>query len=116
MLKQPTNCILWAHPELAREPQASRFELIDTYEDESHWWRRLLKCRECGQLYFCEFYEEIDWVDGNDPQYSTFIPVQSDLEIELLKGTSRMELLNFFPRLQEDFPQDADKPNVRWMT
>ncbi len=36
------------------------------YADESHFQRYLLKCRECGQLYFFEFLEEIDWSHGKD--------------------------------------------------
>jgi hypothetical protein len=51
--------------------------LLDTYADDSHLSRRLLKCRECAQLYFFEFYEEIDWLDSKDPQYVTYIPVET---------------------------------------
>jgi hypothetical protein len=91
-----------------------RFELLETYADESHWWRYLLKCRECGQLYFYEFYEVIDWKNGNDPQYSTYIPVETKEEIETLKSTSALGLLQFFPRIQRDFPEDAKQPTIRW--
>jgi hypothetical protein len=42
----------------------------------------MLKCRECGQLYFFEFYDWIDWEDGRDPQYTTYIPVEIDEEVE----------------------------------
>jgi len=62
-----------------------------------------------------EFYEEIDWSGRNDPQYSTYIPVDSDSEIETLKRTSPSGLLQFGPRLQKDWPRDAERPTLRWM-
>jgi hypothetical protein len=91
------------------------FELLDTYAKESHWWRYLLKCRECGQLYFFEFDEDIDWDEGNDPQYSIYIPVESDDQIAMLKDTSPLQLLRFFPRLQKVFPKDAEAPSAHWV-
>ena len=116
MLKKPTQCILWKDPELIqREAMKKGFELIDTYAQESHWWRYLLKCRECGQLYFFEFYEEIDWIGGNDPQYSTYIPVETQEEIETLKKTSPLTLLKFSPRLQSDWPAKANKRKIYWV-
>lgn len=113
-MKKPTQCVLWAKPELVREVRKDNFELIETYVDESHLERCLLKCSECGQFYFFEFYEEIDWIDGNDPQYSTYIPVETNEEIETLKKCSPLELLQFFPRLQIDFPKEAKEPKVWW--
>ena len=92
-MKEPTQCVLWTKPKLVERPKKEHFELVETYVDESHWWRYLLKCRECGQLYFYEFYEIIDWEHGDDPQYSTYIPVETDAEIETLKKTSPFETL-----------------------
>lgn len=101
-------------PELAQDFMLNGFELIETYEDESHFWRYLLKCRECGQLYFFEFYEVIDWIDGKDPQYTTYIPVETSEDIEKLKESSLFGLLDFFPRLQIDFLKEAKEPKVWW--
>lgn len=115
-MKNPTQCVLWENPELIRQDtMKDRFELLDTYEDDSHLRRYLLKCRECGQRYFFEFYEEVDWVGGNDSQYSTYIPVETDDEVEKLKKTDQFQLLQFYPRLQVDFPKDAKEPKVHWM-
>ncbi|MBN2326835.1 MAG: hypothetical protein JXR73_06750 [Candidatus Omnitrophica bacterium] len=113
-MKNPTQCVLWENPELVRGPSQDFFELMETYVDDSHLSRRLLKCRECGQLYFFEFYEEIDWVDGDDPQYSTYIPVETGEEVQALKNSSQFGLLQFFPRLQIDFPKEAKKPKIWW--
>jgi len=93
-----------------------RFELIETFADESHFWRYLLKCRECGQRYFFEFYEQIDWDGGEDPQYSTYIPVETDADVAALNATTVSGLLEFSPRLQKDYPKEAKEPRVRWVT
>ena len=90
VMKAPTQCALWAKPELLGEPnRRDRFERLETFVDKSHEFRDLLKCKECGQLYFAEFYEEIDWEDGDDPQYWTYVPVETGGEIEMLKRASR---------------------------
>jgi hypothetical protein len=115
-VNSPTQCIFWEKPELALHPVRQGFELLETYEEESHWWRYLLKCRECGQKYFFEFYEEIDWDEGKDPQYCTYIPVETSEEVEALRQTSPFELVKFSPRLQVDFPKGAKERIVRWMT
>jgi hypothetical protein len=114
-MRLPTQCVLWDKPELILEPVGQRFELLETYEEESHFWRYLLKCRECSQLYFYEFYEEIDWEKGNDAQQSTYVPVNSQEEAEILKMKSSFELQQCFPRLQKAFPKDAERPVVDWL-
>jgi hypothetical protein len=113
-MKAPTQCALWKKPELVDEPRENRFELLETFVDESHLSRDLLKCKECGQLYFFEFYEEIDWEDGNDPQYSKYIPVENGAEIEMLKKASPLKLLQYLPQLRHDFPKDAKSPKTYW--
>ncbi len=114
-IKIPGQCILWRQPDIVGRPIREHFDLIDTYGEESHWWRCLLKCRECGQLYFFEFTEEIDREDGDDPQYSTYIPVETEDQIAQLKKASTFELLGFFPRLQKDFSKGAKSPTRRWV-
>lgn len=116
-MKNPTQCALWEHPELLLEPgkQKGLFAPIETYVNENHLVRSLLKCRECGQLYFYEFYEEVDWEDGDDPQYSTYIPVETEDEIKTLKSVSPIGLSGFSPRLLREFPKGAKGPTVHWV-
>lgn len=112
---EPTQCVYWNNPQLVRAaPMKEGFELIDTYADESHLKRYLLKCRECGQLYFFEFYEWVDWEHGNDLQYSKYIPAPSVEDAQTLKQASQAELLLFSPSLNIDFPRDADAPKIYW--
>jgi hypothetical protein len=115
-MKKPIRCVLWNKKDLiSKDLNYTNFELVETLEEESHFSRRLMKCKECGQLYFKEFYEEIDWIDGDDPQYSTYIPVETKEEIDMLKKTSIFELLQYYPRIQDDFPKGVKEATVRWV-
>jgi len=40
-------------------------------------------CRTCGQRFLSEFTEEVDWIDGEDPQAWSLVPV-SDAEAAAL--------------------------------
>lgn len=86
---------------------------VKTLIDESHLFRYILKCNRCGQLYFYEFNEEINWSGGNDSQYNTYIPVNTVEEAEGLYSNSQLELLGINPRLQCDFV--GDKTTIRWI-
>ena len=115
IMKAPTQCALWEKPELMDEPnRRDRFELLETFVDENHEFRDLLKCKECGQLYFFEFYEDIDWVDSDDPQYWTYVPVKTGAEIEMLKKASPVKLLEYLPQLRRDWPKGAKSPKTYW--
>lgn len=115
-LPNPTRCHLWRKPKLLPEDLAGEyFDIVETYADDGHFSRRLVKCKRCGQLYFREFYEEIDWRDGNDPQYTTLIPVKTNAQVEAIKHLSRFELMEVLPQLRKDFPKEANKPTVYWI-
>jgi hypothetical protein len=101
-LRHPTQCVLWEHPDHITGKFAEIFDEVESYEDSSHLTRALYKCKECGQLYFHEWYEWVDWENGNDKMYTTLIPVQTQEEIQALKGTDTIMLMTFFPRLQLD--------------
>jgi hypothetical protein len=104
-LRQPTQCALWEHPERALGKFSETFELVEEYVDDSHHERSLWKCRECGQLYFREWYEHVDWDEGDDKIYTTLIPVQTMDEVAALKATTVFTLLLYSPRLQLDGQQ-----------
>jgi hypothetical protein len=98
-LNPPTGCVLWDHPERLAGRFSELLEEVEAYEDSSHLTRSLYKCRECGQLYFHEWYEWVDWDQGNDKQYSTLVPVQTQEEIAALRETNVFTLMTYFPRL-----------------
>lgn len=114
-MNKPTNCHLWQRENLTAKDLYGCFEAVEQFLDDEHHRRSLLRCRQCGQLYFYEFYEWIDWEGGNDPQYRTHIPVESREEINALLNTNEFTMLNFSPRLQSDFPRDAEEPKVFWV-
>ncbi len=112
-LPAPTQCELWEQPDLVTTPRG-RFETVESFTEESHLKRALLKCRECGQLYFYEFYERVDWDDGDDAQYSTYVPLPEPGEAARMKELTIFELLKYSPRLQWDHP--TGKPStVSWI-
>jgi hypothetical protein len=43
--------------------------------DESHFHVAILACPRCDQRFVSVFTETIDWVDGDDPQYWTVLPI-----------------------------------------
>jgi hypothetical protein len=108
--RTPTNCVLWENPERVKELP---FERIKRYVDDGHFIRDLIKCPECGQLYFKEFVEEIDWVHGNDPQYRTYIPVRDESEADELNKLDMFEVLKRSPQLRCDWPSDGPQ-TIRW--
>jgi hypothetical protein len=115
-MKQPTQCHLWQAESLTPKDLYGCFESLEEFgEEDTHFRRALVRCKTCGQLYYYEFYEWIDWEGGNDPQYRTWIPVESREEINTLNQANPSSLLNFFPRLQSDFPKDAQEAKVFWV-
>ena len=106
-LREPVQCHLWRKESIA--PGDLDFKTIETYYDSSHLTRSLLQCNQCGQLYYHEFYEIVDWEGGNDQMFDTYIPVDSDkAALEKLNNKSFFELLGVFPRLQHD-------KDIRWI-
>ena len=99
---------------------ASSVEATVWQEHNRRWWEQHPMRYDWGEAVehpvgSREFYEEVDWEGGDDPQHSTYIPVESDTEIEALKETTPSGLLQFVPRLQKDYPKDAEQPTVRWI-
>lgn len=110
----PTQCIYWKEPEqIESGPLKDRFKLLKTYVKGDHFWQYLLECRECNQLYVMEFTESIDWVNGNDPQFTVYVPVSDEKDAVRILSTGPS---NAVPSLHKDFPSDADKPSIYWST
>ena len=103
-ISNSSACHLWNKPDLSDQDLIQVFTVQQVYEDDSHLIRRLLKCRTCGQLYFYEFYEEIDWQEGDDPQYRTWIPVDDIESANSLSKLSVFEILKY-PSIRSDWPR-----------
>ena len=111
-MKAPTQCCLW---------NKDCVDLIDldlestqTYTSGAHLKRNLLRCRECGQLYFHEWYEHVSFRHSSY-EYDTYIPVVSQDEIDmLLKAKTSADLLKFTPQLHGSYVNDAES-TLRWI-
>ena len=105
---EPTECILWTEPNKILRGASNLFTQIECFMQESHFSKRLLRCRECGQHYLVEFHEDIDWVDGDDPQVWIYTPVADANEcMQLLRGELDRESARR-PRLHRDWPKGED--------
>jgi hypothetical protein len=109
-LRAPTQCHFWKTDD--PNPGGDETELVKSFEDESHLFRALLRCRDCGQLYFYEWSEEIDWVNGDDPQYQTWVPVEEHVD-DLLKADI-WTVRTYTPRIIND-PRGDGTRKTRWI-
>ena len=111
----PNECHLYHHRPLTAELIRASLAPVKEYTDDLHLIRSLLRCSECGQLYFHEFFEIVDWVNGNDAQYSSWIPVADEASADQLSLLSPMEL-NAYGGIHVDFPSGADEPTAPYWT
>ncbi|KAA5607010.1 hypothetical protein F1188_03640 [Roseospira marina] len=109
-------CALWRDAAtIARARLADHFERTATLFEDSHAWRYLLTCRDCGQAYVFDFFEEIDWSGGNDPQFKLWVPVPPGQDPLAMAREDRNTLLERTPRLHSDWPADAPQPRIHWV-
>lgn len=111
----PHNCELWKqeHPSLNLEDVKEYTNSFPVYADDVI--RKLKKCVECGQLYFYEMLEYIDWDEGNDPSYRTYIPVVSATEADKLAFVSQLEIVEQIPQIRKDWPKEVSQPVISWV-
>ena len=53
--------------------------------DESHFHVMIQFCRNCSQRFVSVFTETVDWVDGDDPQYWTVLPITTEEAAQLVE-------------------------------
>ncbi len=112
----PKDCHLWVqeYPDLYGSLEIVK-DYTNTFATDADDARRSLKrCTTCGQLYFYEMLEWIDFKDGNDPRYSTCIPVAKEKDADKLALMSQFEILIYLPQIRYDFPKDKDSSTVYW--
>jgi hypothetical protein len=107
----PSDCHLYRDQPLSAQALRASLLFVKTYEDDTHLIRSLLRCKRCGQLYFHEFYEVVDWSGGNDAQYSSWIPVDDEPSADRLNELSPFALLAY-TAIRIDFPTSAQEPSA----
>lgn len=99
-----------------------QLEREDLLVDEAHYRVMILTCAACAQRFISIFTEKIDWVDGEDPQFWTVVPLtqQEAADLSCRRGSlSDGELISLAPdrrSLRRDYPKGADKPSLFWAT
>jgi hypothetical protein len=87
--------------------------------DESHFHVMTLACPLCSQRFVSVFTETIDWVDGEDPQYWTLMPITGAEAADLVRQQASLNetILNALGpgrrSLGRDFPK-GDARRVFW--
>jgi hypothetical protein len=108
-------------PEDAEAAWAARGELGREARlvDESHVGVSIMACPRCSQRFVSVFTETIDWADGDDPQYSTLMPLGAE-EVGALASLPEGEVeaaVGKLPAdrrsLHNDFPKGGPK-RIYW--
>lgn len=93
----------------------TNFENVKVYsDDDDHLKRRLMRYKPTSELYFYEFKEEIDYLNGNDPQYRTYIPVKNEEEADKINKLDILQIHTVSPRLIDDWHAD-DTRVTKWI-
>jgi hypothetical protein len=112
-----TACTLWKDPSATlSRPMEDVFSLEWESPEESHFWRYALKCHDCGQTYFFQFLEEIDWEDGYDDQLSIYVPYAGQTALDALKREDRLSVLLKRPQLRMESPMGTSETTLEWLT
>ena len=89
--------------------------------DESHFHVMILACPTCSQHFLSVFTEQVDWTDGEDPQYWAVLPITPEESASLLarSGTlTEAALSSIGPgrrSLWRDHPKSV-APSAYWGT
>lgn len=95
----------------ARQSLARMAELVHS----SHYHVMILICENCRQQYLSVFTESIDWIDGDDPQYWTLMPITASEADTLRKEpvlAVEARIQQLFPErrsLKHDYPKDEPR-------
>ncbi len=111
-MRKPTQCVLWN--EVGLTPETLDLEMVRVFVRSEHIERDLLKCCECGQLYFHEWYEHISFKHDDD-MYDTYIPIETEEEIQQLLDTkTSADLAKFLPQLHGSYTNNKND-GLRWI-
>ncbi|MHB8860551.1 MAG: hypothetical protein ACYC48_02335 [Minisyncoccota bacterium] len=111
-MKKPTQCALWSKEKV--EPWDLNLESLEVFTNEPLLKRELFRCRECGQLYFHEWYEHHNF-RRDAYMYDTFIPVDTEEDITVLTQVkSSAELMAFLPQLHGSYT-NSQEDTLKWI-
>ena len=88
--------------------------------DESHLMIRLVSCPDCGQAGVKVFTETVDWVDSDDPQAVSLLPITPEeaSRLETAGDAFTQDMIEEIDRgrryLHVDMPKGAET-TARWL-
>ena len=103
------KCCIWNSGELDKHELSRSLITVEVIDHDSHFTRKILKCKKCGQIHLYQFNEEVDWIDGQDEQYYKWFPVKDIDEARQLCNKSILQLLNL-PSIRIDFSKKMKSP------
>ena len=111
--KSQDLCHLLQNDRVKMETLQSSLERIKDLVDQSHLHYSIERCKICGQLFLFEFLEFVDWVNGNDPQYCTWVPIKTIEEGEKITkeyGNPEYGIMQYNPtmELRHDYTAEMD--------
>lgn len=68
------------------------FDIVKTYEESSHFDRRLIHDSKNDRLFLYEFYEYVDFSGGNDEIYTTYVLVNNESEANKLNKEQNIKI------------------------
>ena len=104
------ECCLWNSSEINKHDLIRSLVTVEVIEHDSHFTRKILKCKKCGQLFLYQFNEDVDWIDGEDEQFYKWIPVESLEKARELGEKSVLQLLTL-PSIRIDYTKIMKDPH-----
>ena len=98
-----------------------KLRVVSRLISESHFSVKVVSCSQCDQCFLYVFAEKIDWVDGEDPQYWTLLPLTAAEAASLVDQRDclaewKLHSLGTDRRcLRRDYLKGAD-PKTYWVT
>jgi hypothetical protein len=100
----PAQCKLWKKHSLQPEDLYDLFEEMHVFHENIESSKRLLRCKECDQLYLYEFTGSAEG-SGMHIEYYPTRKLDAVLELDAAG----------IPRLEVRWPAGAEQPSVGWV-
>jgi hypothetical protein len=102
----PVNCVLWKKETLLAEDLYDLFDEVHVFHQNVNSSKRLLRCKECGQLYLYEFTGS-----GTLPNESLQVMYFPVKQIGKVLEAAKSGL----PRIEVLWPAGQEKPTAQWI-
>lgn len=91
----------------------SHFVFIRDYLDQGHVVSSLVRCIDCGQLYFYEHHSDTNGDLEDEDMYTFLVPIAKVSEDKVLESQAPLELLAKEPRLEWEIKNGEER--IGWV-